>query len=120
MKFEFTARNTLQQNSKAEKGFDVLYGQGRAVMQAAIIPMEMRYKLFCKAFHHVTKLDNLVVTTINQKMATRYEHFGEELAKFVNSTRTWSKVGVVSLKCTSSPRDTVCIFVGYLDMHAAD
>ena len=89
VKFEFTARNTPQQNSKAEKGFDVLYGRGRAMMQSANIPIEMRYKLFREVFHHATKLDNLVVTTINGKTATRYEHFGEELPKFVKNMKTW-------------------------------
>ena len=45
IKFEFTARNTPQQNSLVEKGFDTLYGRGRSILAAAHIPMQLRYVL---------------------------------------------------------------------------
>ena len=84
----------------------------------------MRYTLFCEAFHCITKIDNLIITIINGKMAVRYKHFGEQLPNFVNSMRTWGKAGVVTLKTRSTPIisdwGTVCIFVGYFGMHAGD
>ena len=42
IKFEFTARNTPQQNSLVEKGFDTIYGQGRAILHGALRPLEVK------------------------------------------------------------------------------
>lgn len=40
--FEFTARNTPEQNSLVEKGFDTIYGRGRAMMQNANVPKKSK------------------------------------------------------------------------------
>jgi hypothetical protein len=52
--FEYTARDTPQQNYLVEKGFDTLYSRGRAMMHAANIPEEKRYLLFRDAFDTAT------------------------------------------------------------------
>ena len=44
--FEFTARDTPQQNHLAELGFAVLANRGRAIMHRANIPLNLRYKLY--------------------------------------------------------------------------
>ena len=124
VKFEFTARNTPQQNSVVDKGFDTLYGRGCAMMIAANIPQALRYVLFKEAFKHSTNMDNLVIVNINGVEKTRYEHFEDKLPSFVKALRTWGKAGVVTLKNKATPkvgdRGKVCIFVGYADMHASD
>ena len=124
IKFEFTARNTPQQNAPVEKGFDTLYGRGRSIMIAANIPETLRYTLFKEAFKHATTMDNLTVVNINGKDATRFEHFGEDIPNFVKSLRTWGEAGVVTLKSKATPkvgdRGKVCIFVGYAELHASD
>ena len=45
--FEYTAKETPQQNARVEKGFETLYNRGRAMMVAAKIPENRRY-LFAK------------------------------------------------------------------------
>ena len=70
------------------------------------------------------KMDNLVVLMVNGRTATRYEHFGESIPKFVNTMRTWDKAGVLTVKSNAAPKvadkGKVCIIVGYSDMHAGD
>lgn len=46
VKFEHTARDTPQQNSIVEKGFDTLYCRGRAMMSLAKMPLKLRYVFF--------------------------------------------------------------------------
>ena len=82
VKFEYTARNTPQQNALAEKGFDTLYCRGRAMMNAANVPLKMRYTLFWECFKTATLLDGLAIMEIDGKLATRYEHWGAEIPKF--------------------------------------
>ena len=85
---KFTAQNTPQQNAHVEKGFGNLYGRGRAIMVAANIPETVRYILFKKAFKHTTNMDILMVITIVNKEATRYEHFGKEVQNYIKALRT--------------------------------
>jgi hypothetical protein len=47
--WEFTARDTPQQNHLAELGFAVLANRGRALMHMAHIPKKTRYQIFPKA-----------------------------------------------------------------------
>ena len=57
-----------------------------------------KYKIMQEAVKTVTKLDGLVVTTINGKAQTRYEHFGYKMPKFTNYLKTWVEAGVVKTK----------------------
>ena len=98
IKFEYTARDTPQQNSVVEKGFDTLYCRGRAMMNAANIPVRNRYRIFREAFKCATHLDNLTIIELDGKKATRYEHWGGSLPKFAKHLRTWGEAGVVKLK----------------------
>ena len=73
--FEFTARDTPQQNSLAEVGFATLANRGWAMMHRANLPMMDRYRLAHEAFQCATHLDGLTVVEINGVMKTRYAHF---------------------------------------------
>ena len=73
--FEYTARDTPQQNHLAELGFAVLANRGRAMMAKANIPLKIRYKVFPDCFETATKLDGLTPVTIDGKTATRFEHW---------------------------------------------
>ena len=46
IEFEYTARDTPQQNHLAELGFAILANRGRAVLHRANIPTEVCYKLW--------------------------------------------------------------------------
>ena len=45
LKYEFTARDTPQQNHLAELGFSVIANRGRAMFSKANVPRELRYGL---------------------------------------------------------------------------
>ena len=82
VQFEYTARDTPQQNSVVEKEFDTLYCRGRAMMIAANVPLVKRYKLYREALDTATKLDGLTVINIDGKTGTRYELWGVQNPKF--------------------------------------
>ena len=63
VKFEYTARDTK-------------------------IPLKLSYIFFKEAFKYATLLDGLSIFTLNGKTATRYEHWGGEVPKFVKRLRT--------------------------------
>jgi hypothetical protein len=44
------------------------------LMARANVPLNIRYKVFTKAFKTATLLDGLTVIKIGNKEATRYEH----------------------------------------------
>jgi hypothetical protein len=73
--FESTARDTPQQNHLAELGFTHLANYSRALMARANVPLNIRYKVFTKAFKTATLLDGLTVIKIGNQEATRYEHW---------------------------------------------
>jgi hypothetical protein len=73
--FEFTPRDTPQHNHLAELALASIANKGRALMSAANVPTKIRYKVWVKAFQHATNMDGLIVTTIQGKTATRYEHW---------------------------------------------
>jgi hypothetical protein len=124
LKFEFTARNTPQQNHLSELGFTVLYNRGRSMMHRANIPKEVRYKVFPKVFETATLLDGLTICTIDGETKTRVEHFTNELPKFAKHLRTWGEAGTVTIKKKMQPklidRGVTCMFVGYAADHEGD
>ena len=102
--FEFTARNTPQQNSKVEVRIATIVAKGRAMMHRANVPMEARYKIFPKAFETATDLDNLVIKEINGVTQTRIEHFCGDLPRYANKLRTWGEAGTVTVKKKGMPK----------------
>ena len=102
--FEFTARNTPQQNSKVEVRIATIVAKGRAMMHRANVPIEARYKIFPKAFETATDLDNLVIKEINGVTQTRIEHFCGDLPRYANKLRTWGEAGTVTVKKKGMPK----------------
>jgi hypothetical protein len=122
--FEYTARDTPQQNHLAELGFAILGNKGRACMVAANVPMTIRYKLFPKAFEYATDRDGLQVTTIDGLTSTRYKHFCGKNPKFAQHLHTWGEAGTVKTKTKTTPkiadRGVQCMFIGYAKDHEGD
>jgi len=56
--FEFTARQTPQQNGKVERAFASLYGRMRAMMMGAGFDESEKMKLWMEVAATATKLDN--------------------------------------------------------------
>jgi hypothetical protein len=122
--YEFTARDTPQQNHLAELGFAHLANYGRALMARANLPLNIRYKVFTKAFKTATLLDGLTVIKIGNQEAIRYEHWCGKNPEFSEHLRTWGEVGTVKIKTNATPkigdRGIQCMFVGYSLNHTAD
>jgi hypothetical protein len=93
-------------------------------MSAAKIPMKVWYKVWVKAIQHATDMDGLVITKINDKVATRYEHWCGKIPKWVNHLRTWGESGTVKVRTDTTPkiadRGIQCMFVGHAKDHDGD
>ena len=74
IRFEWTARNTPQQNSLVEVGFVTIGKHGRAMMIAANIVYAIRFKLYHEAYECTTMLDGLAVIILDGVSQTRLEH----------------------------------------------
>ena len=124
IKFENTAEATPEQNSPAEKVFDMLDNMGRAMMTSAHIQKETKYSLFREAFTHAMNLNILVLVTINDMEATRFEHCDGMLPKWVSHMQTWGEAGVIKYKLTSTSkianRGDMCMSIGYEEDHVSN
>jgi hypothetical protein len=124
IKFEYTARNTPQQNHLAEQGFAHIAKLGRALMNHANVPLKWRFKLFVKAFKTATVLDGLQVITLDGIIDTRYKHWCGTNPKLVEHLCTWGEVRTVNLKEIGTPkiadRGIQCRMVGYSTDHTSD
>ena len=123
IEFEFTARNTPQQNSLAEVSISTIAMRGRAMMHRANLPLEYRNLLWTTAFDTATLLDGLIVIKIDGVSQTR-EHWCGQLPKFAHHLRTWGEAGTVKISTDTSKklndRGAHCLFVGYCKDHAGD
>jgi hypothetical protein len=124
IKFEFTARNTPQQNHLAEIGFTTLFSRDQAIMHRANIPLEMRYKVIREILRTASLLDGLTVITIDGVTKTRFEHWSGELPRFTQNLKIVGTAGTVTLKMKKTPkvadRGTQCFVVGYDLDHTGD
>jgi hypothetical protein len=124
LKFEYTGKDTPQQNHLAEISFHTIANRGRAILNSAHVPCKYQYLLWREAFKTATLLDGLMVTTIGNKTATQYEHWGGTNPEFATKLRKWGEAGAVKLKNKRTPkifdRGQICMFVGYPDLHACD
>jgi hypothetical protein len=124
IKFEYTARDTPQQNHLVELAFATVINKSRAMMASANIPYETRFKLWKEAIKTAVNLDGLRLRTIEGATKTKYEHAYGSNPKFANHLRTWGEAGTVKTKVTGTPklmnRGAVCIFIGYAKDHEGD
>ena len=122
--FEFTARNTPQQNHLAEIGFTILFNRARAMMHRANIPLDMRYKVVREAIKTASLLDGLAVIELDGKTMTRFEHWSGKIPKFANHLKIYGEAGTVTLKSKKTPkiddRGVQCMMVGYDLDHEGD
>ena len=124
LQFEFTARDTPQQNSLAEVGFRTLYNKGRAMMLAANIPSELRYKLSGEAFRTATLLDGLMTVKYRGEVRSRFEHWSGQNPAFAGHHVKWGLAGTVKLKGSRggklANRGELCMMVGHAPDHSGD
>lgn len=74
IKCEYTSRNTPQQNSRVEKGFETILNRGRAMLVTVNIAENSPYLFAKEVLTRATKLDGLTVVKYKNEEKTRYEH----------------------------------------------
>ena len=118
-KFEYTARDTPQQNSLAEQSFRTIAAKMRACLNAANVPCKWRWVLFPEAAMTVTKLNWLQILELDGVEKTRIEHYGYDVPGFAKHLRTWGEAGTIKLKKVNKVDNygVTCIFVGYANHH---
>ncbi len=106
----------------AELAFMVLVANARAMLSAAQVPKEERYKLWGGTVVTATALDNLIPVTWNGETKTRYEHAGHNIPTFVKHKRTFGGAKIVrKMKDRKvSDRGITMMFVGYAQEHAGN
>ena len=65
--FEYTARNTPQQNGKVERAFATLFGRVRAMLNQADMDRAKRDMIWTEAAATATKLENILVDKKDDK-----------------------------------------------------
>ena len=122
--FEYTARDTPQQNHLAEIAISNINCKGRATMHRAHVPEQYRQIFFRDAWLTAVKLDGLEVVEIDNVKKTRYEHVFKRNPAFAGHLRIWGEAGTVKLKTSTSPKmdnkGKPCMFIGYTNDHAGD
>ena len=120
--FEYTARDTPQQNSRAEVSFPALAGRARAVLNGANAPIETRAKLSIEAISLVTLLDGLSIIEWKGEKMTRDEAFFGKIPSWASRLRTFGEAGVVKEGKNSKMgnRGETMMFVGYPQDRSSD
>jgi hypothetical protein len=120
--FEFTSAMTPQQNHLAEIAFATLSNRGRAMMYRANIPDTVKPKVSRDAFQTATKLDGLILITLDGETKTHYEHWCGTKPAFAAHLRTWGEAGTVKVKKPPKTeyKGVTCMMLGYADDHAGD
>jgi hypothetical protein len=84
-KVQFTARKTLQQNSKAKMAFKVIVAQARSMLILAQVPDLQQFRLWPEVVMTATFLNNLVTVILNGERKARWEHAGHKLPVWVKN-----------------------------------
>jgi hypothetical protein len=116
---EYTAARTPQQNSLAETGFTVIAAKARVMQNHANLPSSIKYLLFGEAVKTATKLDWMVVTTLDGVSKSRVKHYCGKLPSFASYLKTFGEAGTVTTGKDGKVgnRGVTLIFVGYADKH---
>ena len=115
IKTEITSRDTPQHNSLVEVSFPTMAARGRAAMNAANVPDDVKPQVCIEAIKCVTQLDSLRIVTLNDVSQTRVEHVFGKLPGWAAHLRTWGEAGVVAegKNAKIGDRGTPMMFVGY-------
>jgi hypothetical protein len=92
------------------------------MMYCANIPDKVKPKVCRDAFHTATKLDGLILITLDGEKKTPYKHWCGAKPAFAEHLRTWGKAGTVKVKKPpkSEYKGVTCMMLGYADDHAGN
>ena len=122
IKFEYTARNTPQQNGRVERKFATLYGRVRAMLNEGHFPEPMRYGLWAECAATATKKENLTVGA-HDKFPPHTLMYDEQ-SKLFWKFRTFGEMAIVTktenIQNKLNNKGIIAMFVGYASNHAND
>ena len=118
--FEFTGKDTPQQNGRIEAMIASIWNQVRAMLDGVMLEGQKRNKLWAEAFNTAVMIDGIIVKEGEEKCAD--EKWSGELPRWTSDLKKFGEVGVVrkggkKLKKMDS-RGFDAIFIGYSNMHA--
>ncbi len=117
-----TARNTPQQNLKAEMAFTVIVAQARSMLIAVQVPDLQRFELWPEVVMTATFLNKLVTVIMNGERKTRWEHAGHKLPVWVKNLQTFGEAGTIKYKKKGKVLDqgVTMMFIGYDNYHSGN
>ena len=122
--FEYTPVRTPEMNFLIEKFFDTHFARLRAMINFAHIPNVIKPQVVREGAIQCIQCGNLVLETINDKTATRYEHWSGDFPKYGRCLRVFGELGIVHVKTTATKkldnRGKRCFFVGNSLQHPAN
>ena len=122
--FEYTARNTPQQNGQVERAFATLYGRMRAMMKQAGFSDNEKQKFWTECASTATKTDNVLIRKGQQE--SPYKQFYKEDPAYQKHLKPFGTKAVMTTKRGSDikgkldDRGTLCTFLGYARNHTGD
>ena len=122
--FEYTARNTPQQNGQVERSFATLYGKVRAMLSATGMTQAEKERYWIEAAATATKVDNLLIRKGETKGP--YRRFYRQDPDYQNHLRVFGEKGVVTkkmgrdIKSKLEDRGQLSTFFGYARNHTGD
>ena len=122
LKFEYTASGTSQQNGRAERKFQTLYGRVRAMLIGSGIQQPLRNSLWAEAVNTATELDGILVAQ-GQKLSPYQKFFGKGYKSIIDVTKTFGEKCIVAnqttIKNKLADRGKPCLWMGYAKDHSA-
>ena len=122
--FEYTARNTPQQNGQVERSFATLYSKIRAMLRAANMTKKEKEKLWTEAASTATKVDNLLIRKGEKRGP--YRRFYKKDPEYQRHLRVFGEKGIMTkksgrdIKSKLEDRGQICTFLGYARNHTGD
>ena len=121
LKFEYTAPGTPQQNGRAERKFQTLYGRVRAMLIGSGIQQPLRNSLWAEAVNTATELDGILVAQ-GQKLSPYQKFFGKGYKSIIDVTKTFGEKCIVAnqttIKNKLADRGKPCLWMGYAKDHS--
>ena len=126
IKFEYTSRETPQQNRKVERGFATVNGRARAMMLTAGFNDKKKYELWTEAVSTATLLANKTVTKkLEQSPQERFYKNAKDKQSNLK-LKSFGEIGIVTkklgpnIKGKIDDRGEICLFVGYAKNHVGN
>ena len=122
--FEYTSRNTPQQNGQVERAFATLYRKMRAMMKSANFTESEKERFWHECASMATKTDNVLMR--KGQIKSPYNMFYREDPGYLPHLKPFGKKGVMTMKRGSEikaklkDRGTLCTFLGYALNHNGD